>query len=394
MKSLKKLKHMKINSFIMGAMFLAHPLFGETIGKSIATINGEAIYLSEYESNWEALLEQQTKAAPEGTINDEWKKSNKKLLLDQMIEEKLLVQEAKKRKIIVPKRQLEEGLLQVKNRFKILAPGTKPTKEDYERDLTEKEKVEFLKELKLQDITEKEFEARIEDQLRVLRLSEEEVRSRVESPFKESSKTDTEDRDLTGDYEKRAKGLFTDIEKKFNDKAFKPNPEDDIDRMTEVLKAKLGEAVHARHILIKSARSDDFKKRQAAMEKIKAIKKELDGGADFIEVANEKSEGSNSKNGGDLGFFSKGQMVPEFEKVAFTLPVGGISDVIETEFGYHLIMVEEKRAARRLRFDDIKADLANYLYQKQVADRYEVFVNELRKKADIKVLVNLDSIKG
>lgn len=165
MKSLKKLKHMKINSFIMGAMFLAHPLFGETIGKSIATINGEAIYLSEYESNWEALLEQQTKAAPEGTINDEWKKSNKKLLLDQMIEEKLLVQEAKKRKIIVPKRQLEEGLLQVKNRFKILAPGTKPTKEDYERDLTEKEKVEFLKELKLQDITEKEFEARIEDQL-------------------------------------------------------------------------------------------------------------------------------------------------------------------------------------------------------------------------------------
>ena len=63
-------------------------------------------------------------------------------------------------------------------------------------------------------------------------------------------------------------------------------------------------------------------KRQAALEKAKAIKKELDGGADFIELAKNKSDGPGAKNGGDLGFFTRGQMTPEFEKVAFALPVG------------------------------------------------------------------------
>jgi parvulin-like peptidyl-prolyl isomerase len=88
-------------------------------------------------------------------------------------------------------------------------------------------------------------------------------------------------------------------------------------------------------------------------------------------------------------------MVPEFEKAAFSLPVGGISDVIETEFGYHILMVEEKKAAKRLRYDDIKMELANYLYQKEMSDRYDAFVLDLRKKADVKVLIDLEKeIKG
>src|SRR5262249_54141854 len=152
---------------------------------------------------WEALLEQHKRTVPSGQVTDEWKKTNKKLLLDQMVEEKLLLQEAKRKNIKVPKRQLEEGVLQVKNRFKNTPTTGKPTKEDYERGLTSQEQTEFDKELKKQGITEKEFSDRIEDQLRVMRLTEEEIRSRVPSPLKNpAADADDENQELTPDYEK------------------------------------------------------------------------------------------------------------------------------------------------------------------------------------------------
>ena len=362
----------------------------EVVGKSLAIVNGEAIYLSEFEDNWNAILEQKKKASPNEAITPEWVAKNKQLLLDQMIEEKLLLQEANKRKIVVPKRQLEEGIMQVKNRFKILPPGTKPTKEDAERELTTQERVEFLKELKTQELTEKDFENKIGDQLKVMRLTETEVREKVPSPFVNSGSSNPDDpRTLTPAYEEEAKKLYGQIEKKFNDPNFKPNSDDDLDQMVAILKTKLGETVKARHILVKSARTDSFKDRAKAMEKAKAIKRKLDQGADFEELASESSDGPSAKNGGDLGYFGHGQMVPEFEAAAFKLPVGGISDVVETEFGYHIIKVDEKKAPQKLRFDDIKMDLAGYVYQKRGRERYEQYVQDLRKKADIKILMDL-----
>ncbi len=363
----------------------------EVVGRSIATINGEAIYLSEYQANLKTLMDQQPKAGADNEGAAEWKAKGKKLLLDQMIEEKLLLQEAKRKKVVVPKRQLEEGILQVKNRFKSLPPGSTPSKEDYERPLTSQEQVEFDKELKSQNLSEKEFEAKIEDQLRVLRLSEEQLRGDIASPFKDSKNGDDTQRELTPEYEKQARELYAQLEKKYEDKNFKPDPENEIDQMVELLKSRLGEAVHARHILVRSSRTDDLKSRQAALAKIKDIKKQLDNGADFIELANKNADAT-GKKGGDLGFFTRGQMVPEFEKSAFSLPVGGVSDIIETEFGYHILMVEEKRAAKRLRFDDVKMDLASYLYQKKMRERYEQYVADLKKKADIKILIDVDKV--
>lgn len=92
------------------------------------------------------------------------------------------------------------------------------------------------------------------------------------------------------------------------------------------------EEVHARHILV------------ATEEEAKAIKVELDGGKPFEVLAMEKTtDPSGKQNGGDLGFFSKGMMVPEFETVAFTLEPGKISDPVQSQFGWHIIKVEEKR---------------------------------------------------
>jgi len=376
---------------LLAFMLIPSLASAETIQRSIATVNGEAIFLSDFQDHWDAFQDQQKHSSPEAMAPDALK-GNKKLILDQMIEEKLLLQEAKRRKIVVPKRQLEEGLLQIKNRFKDFAPGSKPSKEDYERELTPKEQEEFAKELKKQGLSEQEFQTRIDDQLKVMRLTEEEVRSKIPTPFLEtkSSGGDEADRQLTPEYEKLTKDLYEKIEKRFNDKDFKASPDNDVDQMVEILKSKLGESVHARHIFVKSPRTDDVKQRQAALAKIQAIKKELDGGADFVELAKKKSEGPTAQNGGDLGFFTRGQMSPEFDKTAFQLPVGGISDVVETEYGYHIILVEEKRASRRLRYDDIKSDLAGYIFQEQMQSKYEEFVSSLRKKADIKILMDLD----
>jgi len=368
----------------------------EVIGKSIATVNGDAIYLSEYENNWKAFLDQQKRVAP-ADITADWTKTNRSELLDQMIDEKLLSQEAKKENIKVPKRQLEEGILQVKNRFKILPQGAKPSKEDYERALTSEEQTEFQKELKRQNLTEKEFTDKIEDQLKVMRLTEEEVRGKVAIPFKEE-KTDPKEADnensrqMTPEYEKQTQALFDELSKKYNQKDFKPNPDNEMDQLTSVLKTRLGEAVHARHILVKSSRSDDMKKRSEALNKIKKIKKELDSGADFVDVARSESDDSSAQSGGDLGFFTRGQMVPDFEKVAFSLPVGSVSDIVETQFGYHIIKVEEKRAAQRLRYSDVKNDLAGFLYQQKVRERYQKYVNELRQRADVKILMDINKL--
>jgi parvulin-like peptidyl-prolyl isomerase len=241
-------------------VFFSTPVFAEVIGKSMATVNGEAIFLSEFEKNWSSYLDQRKQALPDEPITDEWEKSQRKELLDQMIEEKLLEQEANKRNIKVQKRQSEEGILQIKNRFKVRNPGTKMTKEEFERPLTPKENEEFQKELRSQNLTEKDFEKKIEGQLRVLNLTDQEVKRRVPSPFKESANPDDENRQLTPDYEKETKDLYAQIEKKFNDKNFKPEAENELDQMVQLLKSRLGETVHARHILVKSDRSDDMKK--------------------------------------------------------------------------------------------------------------------------------------
>lgn len=386
------MKIKKITIGLISGLLFNGAIMAETVGKSIATVNGEAIYLSEFQKTWETFLEQQAKVNPGRPLPPEAQKKQKQLLLDQMVEERLLLQEAKKRDIKVPRRQLEEGVMQVKNRFKILAPGIKPSEADITRELNAEERKEFLKELKKQDLTEKEFNEKIKGQLTVLKLTEDEVRSRLPLPFKEPKDGEQDQqRELTSSYEKETKQLFSEIEKKYDQKDFKPEEENDIDQMVLLLKSRLGAQVRARHILIKSSRDEDLKSRSAALNKAKSIKAQLDKGADFEELAKEKSEGPSGPQGGDLGYFTRGQMVPEFEKAAFSLDVGQISDVVETQFGYHIIKAEEKRAPKKLKYEDIKFDLAGYLYEKKGEERYLDFVKELKDKAEVKILYNIDT---
>jgi peptidyl-prolyl cis-trans isomerase C len=125
--------------------------------------------------------------------------------------------------------------------------------------------------------------------------------------------------------------------------------------------------VHARHILVETE------------DEAKAIKAELDKGADFAELAKKKSKDPGASDGGDLGFFTKEQMVPEFSAVAFTLEPGKISDPVKSQFGWHIIKVEEKRSRKAPEFEQVKAQIETYVTRKAQAD----YVAKLREAAKV-----------
>lgn len=130
------------------------------------------------------------------------------------------------------------------------------------------------------------------------------------------------------------------------------------------------EQVKASHILVKADAQNDAAAKTKAEDLLKRAQKE-----DFAKLASEFSDDPGSKaKKGDLGFFSKGQMVPEFEKVAFELPVGQISGLVKSNFGYHIIKVTDKKAATKANFETLKTEIA----KKLLADeKYLAFVKEI-----------------
>jgi len=128
--------------------------------------------------------------------------------------------------------------------------------------------------------------------------------------------------------------------------------------------------IRARHILVKTE------------DEAKAISKELDGGADFIELAKTKSIGPSNVKGGDLGYFGKGQMVPPFAEAAFALKAGEISKPVKTRFGWHLIKVEDVREKAPPTFEDIRDSMRLALLRSQAIDT----VKKLRDKAKIEIV--------
>ena len=100
------------------------------------------------------------------------------------------------------------------------------------------------------------------------------------------------------------------------------------------------ESIRASHILLMyagSERSNATRSKQEAYDEIVRIKQRIDAGGDFAQEARQHSDCPSSARGGDLGHFGRGQMVPAFEQAAFALEVGGVSDIVETPFGYHII---------------------------------------------------------
>jgi peptidyl-prolyl cis-trans isomerase C len=145
----------------------------------------------------------------------------------------------------------------------------------------------------------------------------------------------------------------------------------------EALRAAYDEAIadfeaeeerRARHILVESE------------EEARALIEELDGGADFATLASERSTGPSATNGGDLGFFGRGRMVPVFEDAAFSLDVGSYTaDPVESQFGWHVIFVEETRQSEPPAFAELAPQIQQGLLQQAFIDA----IGDLREEAAI-----------
>jgi peptidyl-prolyl cis-trans isomerase SurA len=146
--------------------------------------------------------------------------------------------------------------------------------------------------------------------------------------------------------------------------------------------------VHARHLLVQvSQKATPEQIEQSRLKAVMLMEEAKKPGTNFAELAKKKSEGPSAADGGDLGFFKRGVMVAEFEKAAFTLPVGGISDPIRTKFGWHVLKVEEHKVLSAPPFDEVKETLRDRMLRGQLEKYTEQYVQELRAAAVVDVKI-------
>jgi parvulin-like peptidyl-prolyl isomerase len=379
------------------------------VNRTLATVNGESILLSEFEKNWEAFMEQQRKLLPPSQITPAWENEVKKKILQQMIDDRILLQEAKKRKVRVNQRDLENGVIQVKSRFlsdegrrelealvqKQVAATAQPEREPdmstidlpgawrelakSKPGLVKDAEAKFQQELAKEGLSVKKFEDRIREQLSVVQLTQQEVRLRTEAPTK-----------------KEVEALYDQVTDVMKGKKITGVDEEraaDLESLAKFFSAQTGERLRARHILIRVGPDAEFKEKSAARRKLEEIRKKILAGEDFDDMARKHSDDkASAERGGDLGVFGRGQMVPPFEKAAFSLSVGEVSSIVETDFGYHLIQVQEKRAASKLRFEDAEEDLKEYAFRVKAQETFEKFVEDLRKDASVKVHMDVGEV--
>ncbi len=358
-KSKVKNQMSKVLLFAFCLLPFSLPSMGQAkvLDRTVATVNDQAIMLSEFQKNAAPILEQFKKASPAAEQTPERIADIKKRILDQMIDDRLLVQEAKKKTIRVSQLEVDDGVKKVRGRFN--------------------EESEFNKELEKEGMSSDEFRKHIQDQLATIKLIDQEVKAKTPAP------TDEE-----------IKGLFDTLDAIVKDKpipgSHTASELEELKALAKAVERRFSERVRARHILVRVSPNASKDERETALKKIKDAQARLKKGEDFAELAKKFSDDPGSKDrGGDLSYFSRGDMVPPFDKAAFSLSVGQTSDIVTTDFGYHIIQVQEKKAAGKMSMDEIKDDLREYLFQQRGAKRFESYVKDLRSKADIKVN-NLD----
>jgi peptidyl-prolyl cis-trans isomerase C len=292
--------------------------------QNAAIVNGKPIPMSEYQSGIDQL---ERRIHMTGRQPDEKEMpALKQEILDNLVARELLKQEAQKKGIKADDAEVTAQLDAVKN-------GTTPEN--------------FANSLKQMNMTEPALKEYFASQLAVKKLVDKEL----------ASKTVVTPEEVKAFY----------------------------DGHPDVFKTP--ETVRASHILVKVEKTATAEQKAQALEKIKAVQKRLQNGEDFAKVAKEVSDCPSKEVGGDLNFFQKGQMVPPFEKAAFSMKPGETSDIVETEFGYHIIKVTDKKEPGAMTFDEVKPRIEQHLKNEKMSQELPKYIEALKSKAKIEIFV-------
>jgi peptidyl-prolyl cis-trans isomerase C len=247
-------------------------------------------------------------------------------ILDQLIGYRLLIQETKARKVAIFDADVDARLAQIRKQF--------PSDEAFKQTLAQ------------QKMSEAQLREDARNDMLVSKMLDVEIQIAVQP------------QDVTAFYQQ--------------------NPD----------KFQQGERVRASHILIRLPEKTDEKIKGEARTKAAEVLKQVKSGQDFAALAKQHSQDPGSApNGGDLGYFQQGQMVGAFERVAFDLKPGEVSDLVETPFGFHIIKVADKQAARTVPIDEVRPQIEEFLRNQQREQKTQSFVEALKTKGKVEILI-------
>jgi peptidyl-prolyl cis-trans isomerase C len=289
----------------------------------MARVNGETINRAEFERAVQSI-----EARAGGPVPNEQRDQVYRGVLDQLIGFKLLLQESRARKVSISDAEVEARVGEIRKPF--------PSDDVF---------MQMLEERKL---TLEQLRSDMRQDLAVAKLIQDEIAAKIAVKPEQ-----------TADF-------------------YAKNPD----------QFKQQERVRASHILISAPQKADDAAKAEARAKAEQVLKDVKAGQDFAALAKQHSQDPGSaQNGGDLGFFQQGQMVGPFNDAAFSLPAGATSDLVETQFGFHIIRVIEKQPARTIPLDDVRPQVEQYLEQMNRRQQTDAFVGALRAKGMIEILI-------
>jgi len=320
---MKLAQYIAILLLFQAASFPALAKETKSLPEKAAVVNGVVISQKELAKEMEFHLQRISRQGLQ--LSKEQMAELKNKVLENLIDREILYQESQKTGIKVDKNKIDEELSVIKKRF--------PSVDEYKNALS------------------------------TMKISEDDIKKQIKKKLAI---------DELVDIKIARKIVVTDKETKIY---YDANPD----------LFKQPEQVRASHILIKVEAGADQQKKAQAMQKIKEIQKKLKDGQDFAVLAKKYSEDKGSSaNGGDLGYFTRGQMVKPFEDAAFAMKPDEVSDIVETQFGYHLIKVYGKKPGKVMAYGEVKDLLTERMRQEKTQEEAVKYIAELKKDAKIK----------
>ena len=364
---------MKVNKIVLfGALtMLALGLNAKVVDSSVATVNSKPILSSQYDKMVKSVLAQYEQRAPQVLQDQNNVNAIKEEVLNQMISEELMLQAAQKEGIKVKDSELAEGINSIKKQFSLDPQGKERSKKETE--------AAFNEALKKEGMTYKQFEAKTKDQIAVKKM--------VDSIVKANAKTPTEDevKQLFGDIQLIMKGDKAAVEKLPKERIALALP------LAAKLNQLTAEQIKISPVFIKADKTLSKTALKDKENEAKKIRKDIKNGKitmlDAIKLYSDDK--SPLATGGEV-ILIKGVMPKDFDNKIFNVAVGDISEPLQTEGGFYIIRVNEKRAKQEVSLDKIQNELAQYLYAANMQKAMEDYLVSLKNKADVKVMVKFD----